>query len=381
MNIKIEYIYNTFNYGSMMMGITVINQLNKYLKDIKIFVKTLTEKDLERLRLETKANNLYPEDKSVKEDIVIYLGGDDFSEYYSIKRLESDLRHIKELSKEKLVMLIGQTIGPFTDYRIDLSRECLENVKIYTRDDNCMEYLQSINYKNVFKGRDLAFIDLPRQKEVKGILDKYNLEKDSYISVVTSGLINKYTSDKNKFLEEQVNIINNILKDERLNDKKVVLIPHVLKNPDDRDIVKSIIIKLKNSSSIDRIIPIYDELVPSEAREILGNGKFTITCRMHAAVSTFYMRKPAIAISYGVKYEGVLGRGLDMSNLVIEAKNDLLWKENKISKLVDEKVSYILNNYENLVGKINKNVSENTNILESEIEDIMEQISKHKQLL
>lgn len=378
MNIKIEYIYNTFNYGSMMMGITVINQLNKYLKDIKIFVKTLTEKDLERLRLETKANNLYSEDKSVKEDIVIYLGGDDFSEYYSIKRLESDLRHIKELSKEKLVMLIGQTIGPFTDYRIDLSRECLENVKIYTRDDNCMKYLQGINYKNVFKGRDLAFIDLPRQKEVEGILDKYNLEKDSYISIVTSGLINKYTSDKNKFLEEQVNIINNILKDERLNDKKVILIPHVLKNPDDREIVKSIIIKLKNLNSIDRVIPIYDELVPSEAREILGNGKFTITCRMHAAVSTFYMRKPAIAISYGVKYEGVLGRGLDMSNLVIEAKNDLLWKENKISKLVDEKVSYILNNYENLVGKINKNVSKNTNILESEIEDIMEQISKHK---
>lgn len=379
MNVKIEYIYNTLNYGNMMMATTLIHQLNKHLSDVKIYAKFLSENDYNRIKVETKATNLYSDAPSQEADVVIYLGGDDFSEYYSIERLEKDLKHIKELSKNKLVMLVGQTIGPFTEHRIELSRQCLENTKIYTRDDKCMDYLKSINYKNVIKGRDLALIDLPRQKEVTNILNKYKLSDNNYVCVVPSGLINKYTSNRNKFIEEEANIVKNILENNRLKGKKVVLLPHVLRSSDDRDIVKSIITKL-NSMKIktNEIVPIYDELVPSQARVILGGAMFTVTCRMHAAVSSFYMRKPAIALSYGVKYEGVIGRGLGMSNLIIESNDDLLWEKNEISNIVNQKIAYILDDYSNIVNKIDEKVIQANNILQDEIKDIMEEIKNHK---
>lgn len=41
---------------------------------------------------------------------------------------------------------------------------------------------------------------------------------------------------------------------------------------------------------------------------------------MHAAVSTFQMGKPAICLSYSPKYKGVISDGLNLSELVIEAK-------------------------------------------------------------
>lgn len=97
---------------------------------------------------------------------------------------------------------------------------------------------------------------------------------------------------------------------------------------------------------------------------------------MHAAVSTFYMRKPAISLSYSVKYAGVIGSGLDMDELVIESADDRLWKEKRISKFVNEKVDYILNNYDALIQKIDVNVSRTSKIVEKELDDLIKELKK-----
>lgn len=380
MNIKIEHVTNTFNYGSMMMGISIINQLNKELNNIKIYIDVMTPKDLERLKLETKATNLYANDTKVKKDVIIVLGGDDFSQVYcpSLEYLKGIFKPIVENSKEKLVILIGQTIGPFSKEGEKIAIESLKNAKIYTRDDKNLEYLKSSNYQNIFMGRDLAFTDLPRQDEVKYILKKYNLDKDNYICFVPTGLVQQYKINEAMLIENIVNMLKNILADKRLEKKKILLLPHVLKYTDDREIVKKIFKRL-NELQInygDRITAIYDVLVPSEARELLGNGLFTITFRMHAAVSTFYMRKPAISLSYSPKYEGVLGRGLDMNELVIESATPNLFMENKLSELVNEKVDFVLKNYDSLINKIDKNVTKTTAILEEEFKDIINLIKE-----
>ena len=120
---------------------------------------------------------------------------------------------------------------------------------------------------------------------------------------------------------------------------------------------------------------IEEPILPIEARLILGNGYFTITCRMHAAVSTFKMGKPAICLSYSTKYNGVIARGLDMNELVIEAKNEQLWKTN-LDKIIKEKIDYVENNYNDLKNKIKKEVSKCEKLTNKMLDEIVKGIEK-----
>lgn len=396
MNISIKHINNTFNYGSCMMAITLINCINRELENVKIFLDTSTKEDINRIKLETNATNLYFDgyqqqsnlyDKVTTKikrlilekyiDVIIIIGGDDISEYYGIEALEKELNKLKDLSINKKVILLGQTMGPFTEKRGKLAKDSLKNTKIYTRDDKCFDYLKELNFNNLIKGRDLAFLELPHQLKSKHILKKYNLIENDYFTIVPSGLTNCYTTNYNKYINEQIEIIKKLLNNTRLINKNIVLLPHVLlpKHVDDRLVIRDIIKQIDEKYK-SRIIAIDDALLPSEAREILANGIFTITGRMHAAVSTFYMRKPAISLSYSVKYAGVIGDGLDMNELVIESANDSLWNEGKISESVNEKVDFVLNNYEDLIHKIDINVSKTSKIVQEQLNDLIKELKK-----
>ena len=58
-----------------------------------------------------------------------------------------------------------------------------------------------------------------------------------------------------------------------------------------------------------------------------------------------------------------------MKDLVIEAKNDLLWKGDIITK-IDEKINYIDKNYDDLLVKIQNNVKKCKDIVENTIDEI-----------
>ena len=401
MKITIKHINNTFNYGSCMMAITLISKINYNIENIDFYVDASSDIDLERLKRETNINNIFRDNiesssnlikkcinklkriklnKIVEKiDIVIVIGGDDISEYYGIEYLKKELDRLKEQSINKNIILLGQTMGPFTKNRGELTRESIKNTKIYTRDDKCLEYLSELNFINANPGRDLAFSKLPMQSIAKSILNEYNINENEYITIVPSGLTECYTKNFEKYIEEQVNITKKILSNGKLSNKKIVFLPHVLipKHVDDRLIIREIINRLDEKSKI-RIIAIDDVMLPSEAREILGNGIFTITGRMHAAVSTFYMKKPAISLSYSVKYAGVIGDGLDMNELVIESADEKLWNNGEISKLIDEKVNYVLDNYDELIKKIDMKVFETSKIIEEEFDDVINEIKKIK---
>lgn len=398
MKIYIKHISNTYNYGSCMMAINLIYELYKNDDTLEFYVDAASKKDLERLKSETNCksikkdnygnqNNKYHSringvlkkvgiDKGVSRiENVIVIGGDDISEYYGIKSLEHELNNIMEESKKKKIILLGQTMGPFTGNRVDMAKECLKKVKIYIRDNECLKYLLENGFKNVNDGRDLAFLDLPNQENTNRILSKYNIKKNNYITIVPSGLTKWYTDNLESYINEQVNTVEKILRNDKLANKNIVLLPHVLlpNHVDDRLIIKEIMNKV-NLKSKKRIVAIYDELLPSEAREILGNGFFTITGRMHAAVSTFFMRKPAISLSYSVKYKGVIGDGLDMNELVIEAADNSLWENGEISNQTLNKVDYIIDNYDSLIQKIDINVRETSNIVKLQLNDLIKEL-------
>lgn len=399
MKIKVEHISNTFNYGSLMMAVNTLSFINTCISGVEFFVDCSTEEDLDRLRKETKLKNIFPvkefktETKGIVGKIIekikrsqleadfyvlkIVLGGDDISEYY-MKAGWLLTFPIMLLDNIKLpTILLGQTIGPFTSYRKILARITLNRAIVYTRDDICLDYVKKLGIRSECKGRDLAFLELPNQVSTKEILDKYRISNNEYIVIVPSGLTTGYTNNYNDYLNEQINIVKGILANKKLKDKKVVLLPHVKDSRErtDLDVVRDIKSQLTVEAD-SRVVAIQDYMLASEAREILGNALFTITGRMHAAVSTLFMRKPAISLSYSVKYEGVIGSGLDLKQLVVEAAGDSLWKQGEITESVLNKIDYILDNYDELVHKIDRNVTKTSEIAIKQLANVVNDIKR-----
>ena len=90
MKIQINHMPNTFNYGSCMMGIVLINKLSSEFKDLEIYVDARTDINIERLRRFTNFEKIFYntdydklKSKGFKDGrgLTIVLGGDDMSEH------------------------------------------------------------------------------------------------------------------------------------------------------------------------------------------------------------------------------------------------------------------------------------------------------------
>ncbi|HHU75814.1 MAG TPA: polysaccharide pyruvyl transferase family protein, partial [Firmicutes bacterium] len=202
------------------------------------------------------------------------------------------------------------------------------------------------------KSSDLAFLKLPGQDDYNAelILDKYNLQKDNYITMIPSGLVRCYTDNRKKYIENLIRIIEYIITVRRI---KIVLMPHVLRpeTSDDRIIIREII-KQIGKVYLEKLIIIDDIMLPLDARVILGNGIFSITGRMHGAISTFQMNKPAISLSYSVKYQGVIGEGLACHDLIVEASDYKKWENGEVALETINKIEYLFNDYTTFVTRI-----------------------------
>lgn len=310
---------------------------------------------------------------------IVILGGDDVSEDYGIIGLSSQLYLLYKLSRKANVFLLGQTIGPFHLWRKQLASFCLRNCQIFTRDPLSANYLKNdLNLKNILLSSDLAFLDLPRQNDlnnVEKLFEKYGITSNNYITLIPSGLVNHYTGNYNDYLNTWIKIITQLSKIPNLQSKKMVLLSHVLRpeGADDRKIINEIRKELPDEVS-NRMVYITDVLLPSEARIILGNGLFTVTGRMHGAISTFQMLKPAISLSYSVKYKGVIGENLGMDDLIIEAKSDILWSSGEIVELVMNKVDYVLRNYDEIINRISPAVDKNKKMAMAQIECVAKKL-------
>ncbi|CEI73363.1 polysaccharide pyruvyl transferase family protein [Romboutsia hominis] len=407
MKIRIEHAGNPLNYGTNMMVTNFMYYLDKYSGNKNEYeLDVYNDEDLENYKQQynegimsrkTIDYNLYYSTNIIQKilnkikrdyfssyytkknlnelckntESLVILGGDDLSEYYGIKSLENELYRINYIKNKMNLYLVGQTIGPFKEERITKARVAMEGVKIYSRDPWTTKYLQNdLGLKNISDSRDLAFLPLPYQenKEIEDkILNKYNLNREEYITLIPSGLYESYCPDINIYVNTWVDIIKSII--DMNPDKKIVLLSHVLrpKAGDDRNIIKKIQDK---ASNLDKMICIYDELTPLQARFILGNGMFTITGRMHGAISTLQMKKPAISISYSVKYNGVIGEGLGLKELIVRGEKDTLWKSGIVKDECLDKIQYIMNNYNTILEDIQIKVDECEERVKVMIEDI-----------
>lgn len=394
--ILLEHVPHSLNYGTTMMAVNLINALKG--TSIEIYLDTQKEEDIINIRksingIKIKKDTFFQKRKKRfirvfykifiqpikvhKYDYIFILGGDDLSEYYG--RLNFLINAISLLfysKKKKRLFLLGQSVGPFTGINKIIAKYLISKSNLYTRDQYCSSYVKEIlKIDNFVEARDLAFLSLPFQEQTSNFFKNYFLNTNEYITLVPSGLVECYTKNYEKYISQWMDCILKIM--EKYPDKKIVLLAHVVSLDDSGDIniIEELFRKIPISEK-NRVIKITESILPVEARNVLGNSWCVITGRMHAAVSTFQMGKPAISLSYSVKYRGVIGNGLNREDLIIESANEDFWKEEQISKHIIEKLCYLENNYSKILQEVVEAVNQNKFIVQNMLLEIKNKIEK-----
>lgn len=307
-------------------------------------------------------------------DTVILLGGDDISEYYKKWMIVSDLYRIRCYSRKIPTILAGQTIGPFKGLREKVAARCLSKTHIYTRDEISAFYLKdslSLPEQQVQLSADLCFPDLPLQAEDTATLKSYELAPEDYITLVPGGFYTLYTRDREEYINSWTHLLKILLDAAAYKRMKIVLLPHVTRPEDDRKMIRAICQSLSFAGNYSgRLCTIDEELMPHELRTILGNGRLTISSRMHAALSTFQMKKPAVALGYSVKYEGVIGRSIQLPRLLVHCSEKLLTDQEAFSLEVLSKTSYIEKNYSQLISHLETRIPHLKTMAEDQIREL-----------
>lgn len=397
MKILIEHFSSLNNYGTGMMGLVVIQKIidrypyqhidiyirqNKYTDLVEINselqqqiniihyndeIRNITQKIKNKIirRIFIFKNLVFPK-SSIKFDKVIVLGGDDLSEFYSKRQAGLEILRLARLSKHSEIILLGQTIGPFNRMlNRFIVKNFLSKIKVYARDIWTSNYLKEEFDINVQTMGDLAFNNLPLQlnHEIsQSVLTSYNLDPNKYITIVVSGLYFEgyYTDNKDDYLRNYTSIINYLLNNKTLlKIEKVVLLAHTFPPYGDERILNEEIYQFFNDNINQRdIVLVNEKILPTRARFILGNGRMTITGRMHPGVSTLQMQKPAIFFSYSPKYNGVVSSVCpELLNYVLDASKKTDWENNNISAKTINAVQSIIENYSTITDTITQNVN------------------------
>ena len=120
----------------------------------------------------------------------------------------------------------------------------------------------------------------------------------------------------------------------------------------DKIIIDEIVKKLE--PRYDSHVHVIDHLIhPYEARILLGEGKVTITGRMHAAVSSINMGTVPICLSYSVKFKGVIGDDFGLNDYIYQCRGDDIWYSGNVSTEVIARLNMVLENRKSIVKKIN----------------------------
>ena len=395
--VLISNFRNMNNYGSAMMGLITIQALiTKYGKEnIEIYCELDNLESLEYLKKEfcqdIQINNYVRKKKQTKQnrlirkfsilydliftikdrdfDEIIVLGGDDISEYYGKYEAALLLFSKWKTSFFSHIILLGQTLGPFDYWWNRLAvRLFLSRLSVYARDKWCVDYLKDNFNIDVTLSVDIAFNDLPMQNNLlleREVLSSYNITPNQYITIVASGLIDEgyYCSDRCVYIKQHCKVIEYLLG--KYSNFDLVLLAHTFPPYGDESKLVNEIYANLTSVQKQRVRIVTEKILPTRARFILGNGLFTITGRMHPAVSTYQMNKPAICLSYSDKYQGVIGESLNRSDLIVNAKNHEDWVSGKIVTLLIEKIEYLFHDYEIVQKQIQEKVKVNKEVIKN----------------
>lgn len=409
MKIKVFFVHPS-NYGNMMMVASYIyNSYMIFTNEYKIspifYLDVLDQEELKMVKkslpqnINVKGEFIYNKKRrgiigkiqklvnvpyeihynKMHYDACIILGGDCISQYYSKQKFVFNQIIFHFVSKKIPTYALGQTMGPFSGLYKNLIKWGMKYCNIFTREKANYLYLKNeFGFKRLHEARDLAVLDIPFQNDcdmAKNVLRKYVGDK-KYVTYVPSGANLQYTSKEDEYINEFVQMIENTL---YKTDYDVVLLAHVIhtENSNDKKIIDKIYPKI--SAEYKNRIKIVNYLInPYEARIILGNGEYTITGRMHAAVSSINMNVMPICLSYSVKYKGVIGDVYGFNDFIIQCRGNEYWNGYKINKKVAELESRLIDNksdYCEMIKAKNEDVKRMAmQQISSSVHEIMKQV-------
>lgn len=284
--------------------------------------------------------------KILSSDIIVALGGDIFASTYGELYAIIELMGLYLFKKrvKKPVLLISQTIGPFSGWRDRISAYLLKKFDIITcRERLTYEYLANKGLRNISLVADLAFHHLPKRMQIK---------KEELVVLIPSRLLHMYMPSIS--YEEYVKLWVDLALYVRDQGFKVMFLPHAVNNEwdDDRLIIKDIHIELhRKTRDLREIYFIRKIPLPHEARYLyIGKSAVVITARMHAATSAICTGSIPLNLAYGEKSHGVLGKDFRLSNLVIDVRKVRSVKE--LKRRIAVSLKYILTNYEAIQQEI-----------------------------
>ena len=314
---------------------------------------------------------------------VVFLGGDGLWEGYYKDGEVPLLEFFREVEKHARLYLVGQTMAPFSNPKNVERLRALKNTVIYARDEAGWRYLTEeigISPERAKRSSDLALLPLPRQGE-EGLWEelsgRYGLVAGEYVTLVMSGMASYYTENVEDFERGWVALIRRLLADQRLDGKKLCILVHVFSifgGKPEREVARTVY-GLLTKEEQERVVLVDEEVRPTRARLVLGNGLFVITSRMHASVSSYQMGVPAVVLTYGPKYKGLVGEGLGCGDLLVVADDSSKWTSGRIVDEVMEKAGYVLDRRDALSTRIQSAVSTEAGYVESALDDLARRLS------
>jgi len=286
-------------------------------------LRTVIRYDYRSLRADSELATYY------QADLVVDLSGDTLTEDLGTLVLFSHLTSLYiAMSFGRPVVLFGQTIGPFKTWGWLVKLFLRRCAAIIARDDPTVEYLRHIGIPQelVHRSVDSAFFLAPLSTEDASEAAKsagYDPETEVTVGITVSQLMEMRYKRKNSeainrsFAQVMARAIDAIV---ARYDCRVILFPHVI-GPreflDDRIMARRVRDLVEGKASV---LVVNEDLDPRLIKAMIGQCDAFIGCRMHSNIAALTMCVPTLAISYSVKYRGIMGM-LGQQHRVIEIQN------------------------------------------------------------
>lgn len=309
-----------------------------------------------------------PLEKHVKEaDIVISIGGDNYSEDYGLRFLETFIGLNEFVGRRRKKLIIwGASIGPFSTkgLKAGIIKSLNSVTHITVRESITWDYLKELGLNNITLVSDPAFL-LPIQT-VK--LPDFIEHKTRFtLGFNLSSLLLDYIPQKSKgnFYSEAVTFLSELLLNAGIN---VVLLPHVVDKTggcsDDYAYLKKIYDKLPHK---ERVFLVPQDYNSKQFKFVISRCDLFIGSRTHTTISALSSGVPTITIGYSRKSEGINKDIFGHNDFVLSIKNfsanDLLIKY----KLIKERQNEIKSYLQDVIPNIKKRSYLNVEVLKEVI--------------
>ncbi len=289
-------------------------------------------------------------DKLKSVDIVLSLGGDNYTDDYGACELFWSLAMLSEKHNKPFVVW-GASVGPFnTKKSLKMARRGLNTIPLITaREDRTVLYLESLG----FKGKVQRVYDSAFALSVKSCEIPQFYRKAEVVGFNISPMYHKFTS---KTSDEVVLIAKEFVRkiSETYN---VLLIPHVVK---EKDCENDAIYMQTIAEELDNVLPVNPAYNSMELKYIISKCDYFVAARTHATIAAYSSGVPTLALAYSLKASGLNDELFGSDEFLLEAKNfnleKILDKFNYLVRYSSKARAHLFEKKKVFKGKIHEGV-------------------------